>query len=42
LKPNKRWIAFNFNDEEELFLISNDGFIYFIDPKTGELNANRY
>ena len=32
----KKWIAFYFTDEEDLFIISDDGLIFFIDPKTGE------
>ena len=32
----KKWVAFYFTDEEDLFIISDDGLIFFIDPKTGE------
>ena len=35
-----KWIAFEFTDEEELFIISNLGELYFIDPKTGEFKDN--
>jgi hypothetical protein len=40
LDPNQKWIAFNFTDEEDLFIISDEGMIYFIDPKTGEFRDN--
>jgi hypothetical protein len=40
-KQNRRWVAFNFTDEEELFIISEDGSIFFLDPKTGDINSSR-
>ena len=40
LKDNQRWVAFYFTDEEDLFLISDDGLCYFIDPKTSEFRNN--
>ena len=36
LNINQKWVSFNFTDEEDLFIISDDGLIYFIDPKTEE------
>lgn len=36
LKDNQRWAAFNFTDEEDLFIISDAGDLYMIDPKTGD------
>lgn len=36
LADNQRWVAFYFTDDEDLFIISDDGLMYFIDPKTGE------
>ena len=35
VSSDKVWVAFYFTDEEDLFLISEDGYIVFIDPKTG-------
>lgn len=29
-------MAFNFTDEEELFILSDAGDLYMIDPKTGD------
>ena len=40
-QQNRRWVAFNFTDEEELVIFSEDGYIYFLDPKTGDLNTSR-
>jgi len=37
----KTWVAFYFTDEEDLFLISEEGYIYFIDPKTGQFPDNK-
>ena len=36
LKDDQKWVAFNFTDEEELFVISDIGDLYMIDPKTGD------
>ena len=36
LDDNQRWVSFNFTDDEDLFIISEDGLIFFIDPKTGD------
>jgi hypothetical protein len=36
LKDNQKWVAFNFTDEEDLFIISDVGRMIFIDPKTGD------
>ena len=36
-KPNHKWIAFHFTDEEDLFLVSNRGELYIFDPKTGAI-----
>ena len=41
LRENQRWIAFNFTDDEDLFIISDDGMLFFIDPKTGELKDGK-
>lgn len=31
-----RWVCFEFTSEEDLLLISSEGVIYQIDPKSGE------
>lgn len=31
-----KWAYFDFTSEEDLLLVSPDGYIYQIDPKTGE------
>ena len=36
MKDNQKWVAFNFTDEEDLFIVSDIGRIIFIDPKTGD------
>jgi len=36
LRENQRWVSFDFTDEEDLFIVSDDGMMYFIDPKTGD------
>lgn len=40
LKENQRWVSFNFTDEEDLFIISDNGLIFFIDCKTGQMKEN--
>lgn len=37
LKDDQKWVAFNFTDEEDLFIVSDEGMCYFFDPKTGNL-----
>ena len=41
LRDNQRWVAFNFTDEEDLFIISDDGQLYFIDPCTGDFKDDK-
>lgn len=41
LKENQKWVAFHFTDEEDLFLISDDGILFFIDPCTGQVNKDK-
>lgn len=41
LKENQKWISFNFTDEEDLFIISDDGTFIFIDPLTGQLKDGK-
>jgi len=36
LRENQKWVAFHFTEEEDLFILSDGGELYFIDPKTGE------
>ena len=31
-----KWACFEFTAEEDLLLITTDGYCYLIDPKTGE------
>jgi hypothetical protein len=41
LDPNQRWVAFDFTDEEDFFLVSDVGQIYFIDPWTGSFKEGK-
>jgi hypothetical protein len=35
--PDKlRWVCFEFTSEEDLLMITSEGVIYLMDPKTGE------
>ena len=31
-----KWVCFDFTSEEDLLLISSEGVVYLIDPKSGE------
>jgi hypothetical protein len=36
-----RWVCFDFTSEEDLLLITSEGVIYLIDPKTGEFQDKK-
>lgn len=40
-RKGMHWIAFEFTDEEDLFILSNFGELYFIDPKTGKIRDQK-
>ena len=37
----KKWVAFYFTDDEDLFLVAENGLIVFLDPKTGNIKENK-